>query len=266
MLEIARELEKAALWFNPEVLIWPGLAAVLLGLFVWLGGLGFRKALVVVVGGITGGLCGFLMGGRSIVPAVLSTIVAAIVAVVFQKIFITMIAVVLAVIIGFVVLTGPYIEKEDGSKSYHEYESEGMDAFLSVSESIAKMKKFAVDFIVEMKRIFLRMPIYNKAIIAALAVVFVAGGYFQQRLVSAFCCAAFGATLISIGMVLLLLYKGAAPISRVYRDQLLYAGIFGAMIVFGMAEQLLLCKRIEGKLARKRGKGKEGKESDWRNK
>jgi hypothetical protein len=67
-------------------------------------------------------------------------------------------------------------------------------------------------------------------------------------------------------MILLLLYKGAAPISRICQNQLFYLGVFGVMTAFGMAEQLLLCQRIKGKLTGKKEKNKPEKISEsWRN-
>ena len=53
MLEIAQNFEQVAAEFRPVVLIGPGLAAVWVGLFVWLGGLGVRRVLLAVVGAIT---------------------------------------------------------------------------------------------------------------------------------------------------------------------------------------------------------------------
>jgi hypothetical protein len=114
------------------------------------------------------------------------------------------------------------------------------------------------------------MPLHNWAIIAVLAVAFIAAGFYQRSLTSAFCCAALGTMLIFAGMILLLLYKGAAPISRICQNQLFYLGVFAAMTAFGTAEQLLVCQRIKGKLTRKKETNKGRKEPEkisasWRN-
>ncbi|MFA5239339.1 MAG: hypothetical protein WC476_06480 [Phycisphaerae bacterium] len=268
MFEIARQLEKTAVWFNPAVLIVPGLAAVLLGLFVWLGGLGFRKVLVGIVGAISGGACGFFISGRNMAPAMVSAGVTAFIAIVFEKMFIAILAGVLAAVLGFAVLARPYIESEDG---LNEYGSKDRTMTLDTQQSIEAAKRYIADFAVEIKRIFSKMPIYKHAITAAIVIIFIAAGFFLNRLTSAFCCAALGTTLIFTGMILLLLYKGAAPISSIFQGQLLYPGIFGAMTVFGMAEQLLLCQRINERLTRKKPKNKNREESEelspsWRNK
>ena len=270
MLEIAQYLEQMAVRFKPIILIGPGLAAVLLGLFVWLGGLGFRRALVAIVGAVSGGICGFFISTRNTVPAMVSASIAAVIAIVFERIFITILAGVLAAILGFAVLSRPYIENAGGATLMGRDEIQNSGEAFSIQQSAEIAKEYTTDFITEIKRILLQMPVYNWAIIAALAVIFIAAGFFQWRLTSAFCCAALGVMLIFAGMILVLLYKGAAPISRICRNQSFYLGVFAVMTAFGTTEQLLLCQRIKEKLTRKKEKSKEGKEPEkismsWRN-
>ncbi len=258
MFEIARQLEQAAVCFNPVVLIVPGLATVLLGLFVWLGGLGFRKVLVAIVGAASGGICGFFISGQNIVPAAISAGLAAVVAVVLERIFIAILAGVLAAILGFAVLAGPYIANAGGAASVEWDKTQK----LSTQQSVERVEVYIARFAAETEQIFSRMLIYERAIIAVLAVIFLAAGFFLQRLTSAFCCAALGTILIFAGMILLLLYKGAAPVSRICQNQLYYLGVFAAMTAFGMAEQLLLCERIKEKLTGRKQKSKNGREPE----
>jgi len=270
MLEIAQHLEQMAVRFNPVVLIGPGLAAVLLGLFVWLGGLGFRRALVAIVGAVSGGICGFFITARSTVPATVSAVIAAVIAIMFEKIFIAILAGVLAAALGFVVLARPYIENAGGATPIDRDEIRNEKEAFNIQQSAEIAKAYIADFITEIKQICSQMPVYNWAIIAALVVIFIAAGFFRWRLTSAFCCAAIGTMLIFIGIILLLLYKGAAPISRICQNQSLYLGVFAAMTIFGTAEQLLFCQRIEGKPTRKKKTNKGRKEPektpvDWRN-
>ncbi|MDD5327628.1 MAG: hypothetical protein PHY02_07430 [Phycisphaerae bacterium] len=268
MFEIARELEQTAVWFRPAVLIVPGLVAVLVGLFVWLGGLGFRKVLAGIIGAISGGVCGFFISGRNMPPTIVSAGITAFIAIVFEKIFIAILAGVLAAVLGFAVLARPYIGNED---SLNEYGTEDRTMFLDTQESIEAAKRYIADFAAETRQIFSKMPIYKHAITAAIVIVFIAAGFFQKRLTSAFCCSALGTMLIFTGMILLLLYKGAAPISSIFRSQLFYTGVFGAMTAFGMAEQLLLCQRINAKLTGHKQKNRNRKKPEeispsWRNK
>jgi hypothetical protein len=265
MFEIARGLEQTAIWFKPAVLIVPGLACVLLGLFVWLGGLGFRRALAAVIGAVSGGICGFFIDGRNITAAMIAAGVAMVIAIIFEKIFIAILTGVLAAVLGFAILAGSYVESGDSLKHYPEYDTEKMTVVLSTSQSIKAAKGYIADFANEIKWILSQMPVHNQAIIAALAVFFIAAGFFRQHLTSAFCCAALGSMLIFAGMILLLLYKGAAPISRICQNRLFYQCIFGIMTAFGMAVQLLLCQRIKAKLTRKKEKEPETAPEGWRN-
>ncbi len=166
MLEIAQNFEEMATRFRPIVLIGPGLTAVLSGLFIWLGGLGFRRILVAVVGTICGGICGFFITGRNIILVMVLAIATAVVAIMLEKILVT------------------------GSSFW--------------------------------------------------------------RLTSALCCAALGTLLVFAGMVLLLIYKGAVPISRISQKQSFYAAVFVTMVAFGTIEQLFLCRRTGEKSIRKK--------------
>jgi hypothetical protein len=250
MFEIARQLEQTAVWFEPAVLIVPGIAAVLFGLFVWLGGLGFRRILVAIAGAVSGGICGFFVSGQNIMPAVVSAGVVMVFAIILDRIFILMLTGVLAAVLCFAFLAGPYIESKDNLENH----PGKMTVSLNTRESVEVMKGYAADFAAEVKRIFLHMSVYERVVPVVVAVLFMAAGFYWQRLTSAFCCAALGAILICAGMILLLLYKGAAPISRVCQNQTLYQSIFGIVTAFGMATQLLLCPRIG--LAEKKQKGK----------
>ena len=49
MLEVVENLEKTLADLSPAVLVGWGIVCVLAGLIVWLGGLGFRKVIIVVL-------------------------------------------------------------------------------------------------------------------------------------------------------------------------------------------------------------------------
>jgi len=174
MFETALNFEQTADKLAPLVLVGLGLAAVVIGLFIWLGGLGFRRVLVAVVGAVGGGICGFLIVGRNITftLAALSAVAGMIIAVMLEKILVT--------------------------------------------------------------------------------------NSLFWRFTSALCCAALGTLLVFAGMILLLLYKGAGPISSISAKQSFYLGVFIVMTAFGTIEQLLLCQRSKGLITkRKTGKNKE---------
>jgi len=218
MLEIFQNIEQTAAKLSPIALIAPGLLCVIVGLFVWLGGLGFRKLLVAIVGAVGGAICGFLFAGPNTMPVAISAGIGVIIAIIFEKLFITAMTAGLTAVFGFAVL-----------------------AWLSKAD-------FANGF----KQACLQMPLYTWAIIAALAVIILAAGFYFWRLTSALCCAALGTMLVFAGMILLLLYKGAAPISYIRIRPAYFGGLFLAMMAFGTVEQLLLCPRPHKKTITKK--------------
>ena len=245
MLEIALHFEQTATQLRPIILISAGLACVIIGLFLWLGGLGFRKVLVAVAGAVGGSICGLFIVGRNIISAMILAAVAGFIAIIFERIFITILAAALAAVLGFAVLAGSYIEKQQGTVPINQGKAQNLTEPLTLRQSIETVKAYTADFSNEIKQTCSQMPVYNWAIIAALVVIFIAAGFFLWRLTSALCCAALGTMLVFAGMVLLLLYKGAGPISCISRRQLFYAAVFLVMTAFGTIEQLLLCQRTK---------------------
>jgi len=65
VVEILQNFEQAAKKLDGAVLVATGLAALLFGLFSWLGGLGFRKILAAVTGAATGGIGAFLITDKN---------------------------------------------------------------------------------------------------------------------------------------------------------------------------------------------------------
>jgi len=68
-------------------------------------------------------------------------------------------------------------------------------------------------------------------------------GSFLWNLILALFCSSCGTALISTGMVMLLLDKGAEPVKHITEKQSLYAAVFAAMLVFGTIEQLMFFTR-----------------------
>ena len=269
MLEVTQNFEQIAARFSPIVLISPGLAAVLLGLFVWLGGLGFRRVLAAVVGAVSGGICVSFIAGRNIILAVVSTALATVIAIIFEKIFITILAATLAAVLGFAVLARPYIEEPATAIPINQDEISNRAETLGGRQTVEIIKAYIADFSTKINQACSQMPAYSWAIIVASAVIFIVGGFFLWRLTSALCCAALGTLLVFAGMILLLLYKGAAPISGIYNRTSFYAAVFIAMTAFGTTMQLSLIQRRE-KLITKKETNKDNKATDkpkldWRN-
>jgi len=272
MPEIVPNIEQAAKGFNPAMLVVPGVAALLLGLIIWLGGLGIRKFLAAVIGAAAGVGCGFFILGCDVILSVVLAVLVAIAAAVIDRVFLVIVAAVLATAIGFTILAKPYFEVPAVVMP-----SQEQTRPLAVEQTLDVLKTYASDCIDEVKQVGPQMPVYNWAILAGLGVIFLIGGFVFWNSVSALCCGAMGTMLVFAGMILLLLYKGAAPISNIRGDKSFYTSVFMAMVLFGTALQLLLFRQGIRKAAEggesaqaeeKEAGGEQQKEpkTGWRNK
>jgi len=269
MLEIFQNFEQVAARFAPLVLIVPGLVAIIVGLFIWLGGLCFRRLLVALVGAIAGGICGFFLISRNFISTALVAGLAALIAIIFERLIITILLAALATAFGLAILLGPYIQAEN---PLNLGKIVNQDSTVTTGQSIEILKAYAIEFIGRIKSTLAgsRMPLHRWAIIAALAVIFTIAGFWLWRLASALCYAALGTLLIFAGMILLLLYKGSAPITKIAAGTSFYAAVFIGMTAFGTVEQLLLCRYEERKSKRKKRADKDNQDSvqttrSWRN-
>jgi len=258
MLEILQNFESAVggtARLSPLVLIGPGLAAVLLGLFVWLGGLGLRRLLCTVAGAVSGGFLGFFIIGRSVIPAIVLAGMAATAATVFERLFFTILAAALVAVLGVVVLARPYIENSPPAIPADQDNTSAQGATMSLGESIDRISAFLVDAGEKIKYGCSQMPRGSWGIIAVAALASIVAGFWLRRLTPALCCSVIGTMLVFAGMILLLSYKGAAPVSRMGTRPSFYITVFIAMTVFGTIEQLLLCRHARAQAKGKRQAG-----------
>ena len=272
MLGILQDFESAisgTVGLSPVVLVGPGLVCVITGLFIWLGGLGFRQHLVAVAGAITGGFCGFFTIGQNIISAAFTAALAAALAMLFEKIFIIILTAALVTAFAIVVLAGPYVEniKQENATSLSEISAQGSAS--GVRESSEILKVYIIEAGQKIKHACLQMPLYNWAMITVLILICIVVGSSLRQLTSALCCSALGTVLIFAGMILLLLNKGSMPVNIISSRSSFYIAVFSAMMVFGTTEQLLLCKQPKASSAAKsktggnKQKPKQAKKS-WR--
>jgi predicted phage tail protein len=254
MFEILQNFEQTSARFSPIVLIGPGVAVVIVGLFVWLGGLGFRKVLAGVLGAGVGWICGFFISGRNIIAAAVSAVVATVVATILERIFMTILTASLAAVIAFFVLSGVYKETIISTREapIEAEKTADQNVMISLEQTPEVIKAYIADFSAEAKQSALHMPIYGWAIIAALAVVMLGAGLLLRKPTSALCCAVLGTVLIFAGMILLLLYKGNMPVTTISQKYPYYAAVSGVMAAFGTFVQLLLGPRVGGRAKRKK--------------
>lgn len=242
---------------SPMVLVGPGVVAVVVGLFVWLGGLGYRKVLAAITGAIFGAILTSAVIGWAALPTAVSAVVAAAVAMTFEKVFITAFAGALAAAIGLAFFMGPQIETTLAAEPGGLPEGSAQVKTLDIGHSVEKLRAWAIDVGAATRSACSQMPLHKWAITALGGLAIVAGGSFLWRPTAALYFSAAGTMLVFAGMVLLLLYKGVMPVSRICRRPSVYSGVFAAMVVFGTAEQLLLCRSAKAQSAKKEtGRGR----------
>ncbi|UCG56605.1 MAG: hypothetical protein JSU70_17290 [Phycisphaerales bacterium] len=245
MLETLQQFEQVAAGFSPAVLLIPGIVTGLIGLFVWLGGFGFNRVSTALVGAIGGGTLGFFLAGGNVAAAAVSAGIVAFVAFALKRLFIGSLAAVLAVVFGFALLAGQYFDDAGGAAPAGPSGTSEQDQRLSISESVETAKLYVDDFRRNIDRARSRMPVHTWIVIIALAVTSAAAAFFLWRFASALCCSVLGTMLIFLGLILLLLWKGSMPISRIHNRAAFYGLVFLGMAAFGTVEQLLLLLRTK---------------------
>ncbi len=262
MLEITRHFEQAATQFNAVVLVGIGITAVLLGLFIWLGGLGLRKQLLAAVGALCGGLCAFLTSRYNILLTVFAAVIGAVIATKFEKIFLAVLAGALAVALSLAIMARPYMYKSEHSTQTAQHQSQIHGQTYTIQQTMQVLKAYAHDLGSMIKHACPQMPPYNWLIILALAVIFTIAGFFFWPLASAFCCATLGTISIFLGMTMLLLFKASAPLTGICTRTPFFMLVFAAMVIFGTLEQLMLCKYAKQKTTGKKKKDKTPQQTD----
>jgi len=264
MLEIFQHFEQVAARFNPSVLIGSGIAILILGLLIWLGGLGLRKILISLAGLGVGVVVGLFVVGRNLFSASLSGALAALIALIFEKVFIVLLAAALAAVVAFTILAEPYFEKSETFEAQSQMSEQ--TAINSFDEIQQELKRFGLDTGRKIKRVCTEIPIKIWAIIAAPALIFLICGVILWRFTSAFFFSVLGTMVLFFGMILLLLYKGNQPVDQIRGKPIIYAGVFLAMAAFGTIEQLLLCKGSKKKKVTEIEPGEENDKGKDKNK
>jgi hypothetical protein len=267
MVDVFRSFEQVAGRLDPLVLVLPGLVTVALGLFVWLGGLGFRRALFALLGATAGGVTALLIVSRNGLIAGASALAAAFLAAMFQRAFTALLLGLLSLIISFVILAYPYLQEHRGTL----IAGENVDRApkLTATDSLRVMHAYALDLRDGIRHAAGRLTPSQWAILAAATAGMLTLGALFQSLGAALSCASLGTTMIFAGLLLLVIFKGSAPVGRLAERPIFYGLVFAGMAIFGTLEQLTLCRRAEQREPKARsGKSRSSKEKSkrsWRN-
>jgi hypothetical protein len=240
MSDVLRNFELTAVHFTPGFLIAAGLATLAIGLCIWLGGLRAGKLIAAIPAAAAGALAALVIAGPKPGAVAGMAVIAAGFALLFDKAALTVAAAAFTVIAALLVFAAPALEDQLNSDR-PKYQVPADDSVLDVAESLsitnAQIAYFGHSIAAAVKS--QNVLAFSVAAIAGLVVA--ALGFLAPRIVAAVACASFGAILIFIAMISLLLYKGAAPLSRIHQKPVFYAVAIAAMIAFGTMAQLLLC-------------------------
>ena len=241
MLETIQNFESAvgpAARDYPLYVIAPGSAAVAVGLLVWLGGFGIKRILMGIAGAAAGFALGYFVIGRGeILPAAIVAGVAALFAALLDRLFIAHFLALLAFGIGFMILIGLHMATENA-----QVEASAPDTTAESQESVEQLEVYLLEMGDRFKGAFSEVPVYKWVILGLITVIFLGIGFVFRRLAGAAFFSVLGTLLIAAGLATLLLYQGAAPLSRAGEKPWTYVAIFAGMAAFGTIVQLLFCR------------------------
>lgn len=267
MLEVLESFERVAGRLSPIVMVLPGLVLTALGLFIWLGGMGFRRLALALIGGLTGAAGAFCLVTQRPAILILSALAVALLAVAFQRFFAAVLLGVLAAVAVFAVLAWPSLHSREVTPAGQRGPtSEGRT--LAASASLEAVQAYWLDLAAEVKGAIRALAVLKWGVVGVVGLGVLAFGLVFRHLGGAMACAITGTLLIFAGLVLLLAFKGAAPIVHIEDRAVFYGLVFGGMIGFGTLEQFLLCRRAENRRQAKSKRAdadQEESERGWRN-
>jgi len=232
MLEAARYLQELTQRCDALFIMCGGVAAVLSGLFMWLGGLGVKKITTAAITAAIVSGCVYFMVHNNLVYTIACGVVGAGLAVVFERIFSIAIATATAFVLSTALLLGPYIAKAESFRQF-----------------------------------LMQSPLYSLVAIICITPGFSAAGLISPNIIFSLCFSAIGTALIFAGMILLTSCKGSAPVDYIAANKYYFLSVFAVMTGFGAFVQLFLCRRFNKK-AKQAGqieqKRSEATKQSWR--
>ena len=183
MLELLQNFEWSAVGFKPELLVIPGLIFVLAGLYIWLGGLGFKISLLALAGLAAGTAAVILIPINDIIFAGGVILVSGILAVIFQKFFMIIFVGILGSLVCFSILVFPHIEKMPETSAISISRQSAEPGVMGMAESFGELKNYASDFSDTIKSASDSIPAYNWVVIIGVGLFLITAGIFFGQLI-----------------------------------------------------------------------------------
>jgi hypothetical protein len=265
MVEILKSFEQVAVRFSPLVLVAPGLAMVVLGLVAWLAGTCLRRLVLGFFGAGVGALVTFFWGAHNLLLLGVAVWLGAVFGAALPRVFLAVLWAFFGIAIGFVILArAPLLESPN---TLFQGPDVGQAEEYTVPESLDITRAYWVDVVGRVRAGAYALGPTHWAILAAVGVGLLILNLYFQRLAAATTFSVLGTVLIFNGLVLLLIFKGSAPVAHIEPQASSYGLVLLGMAVFGTLEQLLVCRR-PGRKAKEEGEktpsGDEEPKHGWR--
>lgn len=237
MDEYAAQLQEGVQRMLPILLLGPGIALVIAGLFLWLGGLRFLKAVAAVTAGVAALIVTWLLSGGQIMIIVLCPVVMAGLGMFMNRAVVVLLG---ASIVASVVLIGPSVAPLDFDRQPEQVQPAQQET-LGLFDSVARMQEIARQVKREIREMIASIPPGRKTVAVIAAMAFAAFGAISWRLACAATCSTIGTVEIFAGMLVLLLFKGRQALQQAADQWLILAAAAIGMILLGTSLQLWLC-------------------------
>lgn len=272
MIELLLRLQEACLQLETWHLVGPGLGLIVLGLFLWLGGVRYAFLVVGLFGAALGAALGLLVGHWFGVEPALAVAggaaIMTILSLLLQNLVIIGLAIVLFAVVGGFTYLGYTLENQESTDPAGQTESNltnanpsSIDVEVLVdyesrhlrssalpsddthSGGMRKLDRIRAE-LTELASANQKMLILWAGVGAILGLFL---GYLLKKVMMAISCSIIGSAGAISGMLLLLLAKGTPVISTLQDRPKLLPSIFIVMVLFGGLVQLILAgaKKIE---------------------
>jgi len=272
MIELLLRLQEACLQLETWHLVGPGLVLIVLGLFLWLGGVRYAFLVVGIFGAALGASLGLLVGHWFGVEPALAVAggaaIMTILSLLLQNLVIIGLAIVLFAVVGGFTYLGYTLENQESTDPVGQTESNltkanpsSIDVEVLVDYESRHLRSSALPSddthsggMRKLDRIRAELTELASANQKMLILCAVAGailglflGYLLKKVMMAISCSIIGSAGAISGMLLLLLAKGTPVISAFQDRPKLLPSIFIVMVIFGCLVQLILAgaKKIE---------------------
>ena len=278
MTELLLRIQDAMLQLEGGILWLPSSLAMILGLFLWLGGSRFSSLVIGILGAMAGAACGVGIGRWLEVELILSTTISgavfAIIAVLLERLVIVILAAgIFAVVFGFGYIgttiddinfqKRPERDRPELYNSHSQIRPEQADSRLKYPDETdvtvvahgydpqedAPASEANAEGFSQLRSIFSKIresASGNRTMLVAWTLIGAVLGlglaYLLKRIMMAICCSIVGSAATIGGTLVLMLAKDVEVISAVLEKPKLIPTIFALMIVMGCVSQLIFSR------------------------